>query len=83
VINKAPFHEDVLTYWRSGDIFPRILKFSTVGGWVVSFTPRPLYPMERNHWIGVCVGPRADLYAVAKRKMFQPLSGIKPQSSSP
>jgi hypothetical protein len=39
---------------------------------VVSFTPRPLYPQERDlvtHWIGDWVGPRAVLDAVVKRKI--------------
>jgi hypothetical protein len=37
------------------------------------FTPRPLYPGERNpgtHWIGSWVGPSADLDDVEKRKLF-------------
>jgi hypothetical protein len=41
-------------------------------GWVVSFTPRPLYPRKRapgTHWIGGWVGPRAVLDAVVKRKI--------------
>jgi hypothetical protein len=40
--------------------------------WVVSFTPRPLYPWERvpgTHWIGGWVGPRTVLDAVVKRKI--------------
>jgi hypothetical protein len=39
--------------------------------WVVSFTPRPLYPREKapgTHWIWGWVGPRAVLKAVVKRK---------------
>jgi len=38
---KALLHEDVR---GSGGIAPRILNLSTKWRWVVSFTPRPLYP---------------------------------------
>jgi len=37
---------------------------------MVSFTPRPLYPGERipgTYWIGMWVGPRAVLDAMARR----------------
>jgi hypothetical protein len=33
-------------YWGSGGIAPRILDLGTRWRWVVSFTPRPLYPQE-------------------------------------
>jgi hypothetical protein len=51
-------------YWVSGGIAPRILDLGTRLRWVVSFTPRPLYPRERasgTHWIGGWVGLRAGL----------------------
>jgi len=38
---------------------------------MVSFTPRPLSPRERDpvtHWMRVWVGPKAGLDALAKRK---------------
>jgi hypothetical protein len=60
------------TYWGSGGIAPRILDLSTRWRWVVSFTPRPLYPRGREpgtHWIGGWVGPRAVLDAAVKRKI--------------
>jgi hypothetical protein len=41
-------------------------------GWVVSFTPRPLYPQGRTpstYWIGSWVGPRAVRDAAVKRKI--------------
>jgi hypothetical protein len=31
-------------YWETGGIAPRILDLGTRWRWVVSFTPRPLYP---------------------------------------
>jgi len=42
---------------------------------VISFTPQPLYPQEKNPWyplIGGWVGPRAVLDAVVKRKIPSP-----------
>jgi hypothetical protein len=41
VLNWVPCHEDVL---ERGGIAPRILNLGTRCRWVVSFTPRPLYP---------------------------------------
>jgi hypothetical protein len=63
------------TYWGSGGIAPRMLDLGTRRRWVVSFTPRPLYPRERaprTHWIGGWVGPRAVLETVIKRKIPSP-----------
>jgi hypothetical protein len=40
---------------------------------LVSFTTRPLYPRGENpgtHWIGGCVGLRAVLDVVEKRKIL-------------
>jgi hypothetical protein len=41
--NEALRHEGL---WGSGCIHPRFLDLSTSRRWVVSFTPRPLYPRE-------------------------------------
>jgi hypothetical protein len=38
------------TFWGSGCIAPRILDLGTRWRWVVSFTPRPLYPQGKSHW---------------------------------
>jgi hypothetical protein len=38
------------TYWRSGGIAPRILDLGTRWRWVVSFTPRLLYPQGKSPW---------------------------------
>jgi hypothetical protein len=57
-------------YWGSGNIAPRILDLGTRWRWVVSFTPGRFTPRERapgTHRLGGCVGPRADVDAVAKR----------------
>jgi hypothetical protein len=37
-------------YWGSGCIAPRIVDLGTRWRWVVSFTPRPLYPQGRSPW---------------------------------
>jgi len=45
VLNQAPRHEDV---WGSGATALSILKLDTGWRWVVSFTPRPLYPRGKS-----------------------------------
>jgi len=45
VLNEAPH---IKTYWRSGDIAPRILDLGSSRRWVVSLTPRPLYPQGKS-----------------------------------
>jgi hypothetical protein len=47
VLNKAPRQDDVL---GSGDIAPPILDLGNRWRWVVSFTPRPLYPQGKSPW---------------------------------
>jgi hypothetical protein len=37
-------------YWGSGGIAPLIIDLGTRWRWVVSFTPRPLYPQGENPW---------------------------------
>jgi hypothetical protein len=77
----AVYHEGVC---GSGCIGPHFLDLDTSWRWVVSFTPRPLYPLGKNrgtHTIGCWVDLRAGLDDVEKRKFltlpglgFQPLS---------
>jgi hypothetical protein len=43
----VPRHEGV---WGSGGISPTILDLGTRWRWVVSFTPRPLYPQGKSPW---------------------------------
>jgi hypothetical protein len=53
--------------------------FITSWWWVVSFTPRPLYPGQSapgTHWIEGWVGPRACLDDAKKRK-FLTLPGLE------
>jgi hypothetical protein len=79
-------HHDLKAYWGSGGIDPRILDLGTRRGWVVNFTPLPLYPEERapdTHSIGDWVGSRAGLDVVVKRKIPSPRRDSDPRSSSP
>jgi hypothetical protein len=41
-------HQAMKACWGSGDIAPRILDLGI--RWVVSFTPRPLYPQGKRPW---------------------------------
>jgi hypothetical protein len=57
--------------WGNKVIALLILNLGTRLRWEVNFTPQPLYSSERAsgiHEIGDCVGPRASLDALAKRK---------------
>jgi hypothetical protein len=52
---------------------------------VVSFTPRPLYPLGNRpctHWAGGCVGPRVCLEDVERRKILN-LPGLIPRPFGP
>jgi len=76
-------HHAMKTYWGSGGIAPCVLDLGTRWRWVVSFTPRPLYPKGRNpdtHWTGGWVGPIAGTDAEAKRKKSHlgPCRGLSP-----
>jgi hypothetical protein len=70
------------TYGGSRCITPHILDLITRWRWVVSFTPRPLYPQGKSsgtHWIGDWVGPRAVLDTVVKRKISSPRRESNPR----
>jgi len=43
-------HQAEKMYWRSGGITSCILNLGTRCRWVVSFTPRPLCPLEKIFW---------------------------------
>jgi hypothetical protein len=43
-------HHAMKMYRGSGGIAPRILDLDTGWRWVVSFTPRPLYPQGKSLW---------------------------------
>jgi hypothetical protein len=80
VFNQAPRHEGVL---GSGGIAPCILDLGTRWRWVVSFTPRSLYPQGKSLWCPLdrgWVGPRAVLDAVVKRKIPSPRQESNPRT---
>jgi hypothetical protein len=76
--NRKPRHEDVSGSVRIAPSF--LTSALDWGEWWAScpgsFTPRELAP--GTHSIGVCVGPRASLDVVEKRKSLT-LPGIQPQ----
>jgi hypothetical protein len=81
--NLAPRHEDI------GVVEVQLYTFLTseldVGEWSAS-RPGGFIPGVRvpdTHWIGGCLGHRAGLYAVAKRKRNPPMPGIEPRSYIP
>jgi hypothetical protein len=43
-------HHATKAYWGSGGITPRILDLCAIWKWVVSFTPRQLYPQGKSPW---------------------------------
>jgi hypothetical protein len=76
-------HHAMKTYWGSGGIAPRILTSALdEGEWSASrsgcFTSTERAP--RTHWIGSCVGPRAVLDAVMKRKIPSPHRKSNPRT---
>jgi hypothetical protein len=78
-------HHVMKACWESGRIAPRFRDLGTRWRWVVSFTPRSLYPTEMfpdTHWIGGWVGPRAGLDAVVERKIPIRCRDLNPRSSS-
>jgi hypothetical protein len=79
-----PRHEDV---WGSGDIAPAFLTSTLDGGWVVSFTPRPLYtagskpPVPigrkldgRQSRSGCCGSREESCIAGTQSRAFQPVA---------
>jgi hypothetical protein len=67
--------------WGSGGIDPRILDLGTSWRWVVSFTPRPLYPPGKSPWypLGMSLGGlqgRSGRGGEEKNSQF--LAGLEP-----
>ena len=72
----AACHEGIV---GAGGIAPLILNLDSRWNEVVSF----MSPPHVAHWIGGCVGPRATLDIVKKRKIPCPLPGIEPYVIQP
>jgi hypothetical protein len=73
-------------YWGSGGIAPRILDLGTRWTWVVSLTPRPLYPQGKSPWYpldGRRGGPQSRSGLGGVEKNSQPLSGLEPPIMQP
>jgi hypothetical protein len=75
-------HHAMKAYW--GYSFTHSLTSALDGDeWSASrpghFTPREIAP--GTHWIGGCVGPRAVLDAVVKRKIPSPRRESKPRTA--
>jgi hypothetical protein len=68
-------------YLESGGITPRILWLGTRRRWVVSFTPRPLYPpgkIPRYPSDRRLVEPQSRSERGGEEKNSQPLPGLEP-----
>jgi hypothetical protein len=68
-------------YLGSGGIAPTILELGTRWRWVISFTPRPLYPQGRSPWYPLdrmLGGPQSRSGRGGEEKNSQPLPGIEP-----
>jgi hypothetical protein len=74
-------HHAMKAYCGSVYIHRRILDFGTRWRWVVSFTPRPLYPQGKSPWYTLdkgWVGPRDSLDAMVTRKIPSPYRDSNP-----
>jgi hypothetical protein len=81
VLNYAPRHEKV---WGSGGIDLPFLTLALDGDEWLATRPGHFTPVEKDPgtcWVGGCVGPRASLDAVEKKKSLMP--GIEPRPSNP
>jgi hypothetical protein len=67
-------------YRGSGGIDPRILDLGTRCRWMVSFTPRPLYPQGRIPWYPLDrrLGGTQSRSGHGEGKNSQPLPGLEP-----
>jgi hypothetical protein len=72
------------TYWGNGCIAPCILDLGTRWRWVVSFTPRPLYPKKKSPWYPLdrrLGGPQSRSGRGGEEKNSQTPPGIEPPNS--
>jgi hypothetical protein len=79
LFNWAPNHGDVL---GSGGIVPRILHLGTRFRWVVSFTPRPIYPQRKSTWYPLdrrLGGSQSRSGRGGEEKNSQSLPGFEPR----
>jgi hypothetical protein len=73
-------------YWESGGIAPRIIDLGTGWRWVVSFTPRLLYPKGNSLLYTLdrrLGGPQSRSGHDGEEKYSQPLPGLEPPIIQP
>jgi hypothetical protein len=73
-------------YWGSGSVTPRIRDLGTIWMWVISFTPRPLYPQEKSLWYASdrrLSGPQSRSGRGGEEKNSQPLPRLEPPIIQP
>jgi hypothetical protein len=73
-------------YWGIGSIAPRNLGLGTRWKWVVSFTPRPLYPQGKIPWYPLdkrLGGLQSRSGRGGEEKNSQPLPGLEPPIIQP
>jgi hypothetical protein len=74
-------HKAMKAYWGSGSIDPYILDLGSTWRWVVSFTPRPLYPQGKIPWYPLnrrLGGPQSRSGHGDEEKNSQPMLGLEP-----
>jgi hypothetical protein len=82
-------HHAMKAYWGRGGIASRIIDLGTRWRWVVSFTPRPLYPQGKLPWYPLdrrLDEPQNRSGHGGEEKNSQPPTGnrtLEPKSSSP
>jgi hypothetical protein len=72
-------------YWGGG-IAPRILDLGTIWRWVVSFTPRVLYPQGKSSWYPLdrrLGGPQTRSGRGGEEKNSQTLPALEPPIIQP
>jgi hypothetical protein len=77
-------HHAMKTYWGSSGIAPRILDLGVRWGWVVSFTPRQIYPQEKKLRYPLdrrLCGSQSRSGRGGEEKISHPLPGIEPRFS--
>jgi len=77
-------HPHMKTYWRNGSIIPRILYLGTRWRWMVSITPRLLYPQGKSLQYPVdrrLGGPQSRSGRGVEEKNSEPLPGFESRSS--
>jgi hypothetical protein len=81
--NWAPHYEGVL---ESGGIAPRIIDIGSRWRWVVSFTPRPLYPQGKSPLYPLdrrLGGPQSRSGRGGEEKNSQHIPGLEPPIIQP